>query len=59
MKNGDEQTVELDGQLYKVVFSSDLDDVKRAEWGMPARARNAPVSGVPARTKRTAGVPSI
>ena len=37
MKNRDEQTVELDGQLYEVIFSSDLDDAKRAEWGMPAR----------------------
>lgn len=36
MKNWDEQTVEIDGERYDIVFSSDLDDAKRAEWGMPA-----------------------
>lgn len=37
MKNLDERTVEIDGERYDIVFSSNLDDAKRAEWGMPAR----------------------
>ncbi|QAY60000.1 hypothetical protein ET475_08345 [Microbacterium protaetiae] len=37
MKNQGDESIEIDGVIYEVAFSSELDDAQRADLGLPAR----------------------